>query len=177
MQHWQKPVHLLKNGTFDYCGFLLHSGALVFLQPIFYYPLLSGSTHKISIMNNSSSVIKNCEQKSAPASAWIMLALAICFEIAGAIGLRFSEGFSLLLPTMLALAAFTLALYLVSHVMKKLPVSIAYPMWAGGGTAGVAIVGFFILNESMDTLKLTGIILIIIGVVMINRVSEKTSGC
>ena len=106
-----------------------------------------------------------------------MLILAICFEIAGAIGLRFSEGFSLLLPTTLALTAFTLALYLVSHVMKSLPVSIAYPMWAGGGTAGVAILGFFMLDEDMSPLKLTGILLIIIGVVMINRVSEKTSGC
>jgi len=128
-------------------------------------------------MNNLSSANKSCEQKPAPASTWIMLILAICFEIAGAIGLRFSEGFSLLLPTTLALTAFTLALYLVSHVMKSLPVSIAYPMWAGGGTAGVAILGFFMLDEDMSPLKLTGILLIIIGVVMINRVSEKTSGC
>lgn len=128
-------------------------------------------------MNHSSSTIGNDEQKQAPASAWMMLALAIFFEIAGAIILRFSEGFSLLLPTMLALVAFTLALYLVSHVMKSLPVSIAYPIWAGGGTAGVAILGFVMLGEGINPLKLTGILLIIIGVVMINRVSEKTTGC
>jgi small multidrug resistance pump len=128
-------------------------------------------------MNHSSSTHKSCEQKNAPTSAWVMLTLAICFEIAGAIGLRFSEGFSLLLPTTLALTAFTLALYLVSHVMKSLPVSIAYPMWAGGGTAGVAVLGFILLDEGMSPLKLIGILLIIIGVVMINRVSEKTSGC
>jgi len=106
-----------------------------------------------------------------------MLALAICFEIAGAIGLRFSEGFSLLLPTVLALVSFAFALYLVSHVMQYLPVSIAYPMWAGGGTAGVAILGFLMLNEGITPLKLSGVILIVIGVVMINRVSEKKSGC
>jgi small multidrug resistance pump len=108
---------------------------------------------------------------------WLMLGLAVCFEIAGAIGLRFSEGFSMLLPTALALIAFTLALYLVSHVMKSLPVSIAYPVWAGGGTAGVALLGFLLLDEDMNALKLGGILLVFIGVIMINRFSDKTSGC
>jgi len=117
------------------------------------------------------------DTKRPPSSAWLLLGLAVCFEIAGAIGLRFSEGFSLLLPTVLALGAFTLALYLVSHVMKSLPVSIAYPVWAGGGTAGVALLGVLVLGENMNLLKLTGIVLVFIGVIMINRVSEKTSGC
>lgn len=128
-------------------------------------------------MNKPSSVINNDEQKPPPTFAWVMLALAIIFEIGGAIGLRFSEGFSLLIPTMFALVAFSLALYLVSHVMKSLPVSIAYPIWAGGGTAGVAVLGFFMLGEDVNLLKLLGILLIIIGVIMINRVSEKNSGC
>lgn len=120
---------------------------------------------------------QNSEIKPAPKLAWWLLGLAVCFEIAGAIGLRFSEGFSVLIPTLLALGAFTLALYLVSHVMKSLPVSIAYPIWAGGGTAGVALLGVFALGESMNLLKLTGVALVFIGVILINRVSEKTSGC
>jgi small multidrug resistance pump len=106
-----------------------------------------------------------------------LLALAVCFEITGALGLRFSEGFTLPLPTSIALAAFTLALYLVSQVMKKLPVSVAYPIWAGGGTAGVALLGVVALGESINLLKLVGITLVVIGVIAINRVSEKTSGC
>ena len=128
-------------------------------------------------MNNSSCHQQSSESTPVPVSAWLLLALAVCFEVAGAIGLRFSEGFSFLLPTTLAIAAFTLALYLVSHVMKHLPVSIAYPVWAGGGTAGVALVGVVMLGESMNLLKLAGIVLIFIGVILINRVSEKTSGC
>jgi len=128
-------------------------------------------------MNNSSANINRGEQKTKSASVWIMLAVAICFEISGAIGLRFSEGFSLLLPAVFALASFALALYLVSQVMQYLPISIAYPMWAGGGTAGVAVLGFLMLGEAITLLKLSGVILIIIGVVMINRVSEKKSGC
>lgn len=128
-------------------------------------------------MNNPSHRQQGSESTPVPASAWLLLALAVCFEVAGAIGLRFSEGFSLLQPTALAIAAFTLALYLVSHVMKRLPVSIAYPVWAGGGTAGVTLVGVVVLGESMNLLKLAGIVLVFIGVILINRVSEKTSGC
>jgi small multidrug resistance pump len=128
-------------------------------------------------MNDSSCSQQSADKKQSTTSAWLLLSLAVCFEIAGAIGLRFSEGFSLLLPTVLALGAFTLALYLVSYVMKSLPVSIAYPVWAGGGTAGVALLGVLVLGENMNLLKLTGIVLVFIGVIMINRVSEKTSGC
>lgn len=112
-----------------------------------------------------------------PASAWLLLGLAVLLEITGALGLRFSEGFSLPLPTSLALAAFTLALYLVSRVMKSLPVSIAYPVWAGGGTAGVALIGILALDEAVSVSKLLGIALVVAGVIVINRVSDKTSGC
>jgi len=128
-------------------------------------------------MNDSSCDQQSADTKQSMTFAWLLLSLAVCFEIAAAIGLRFSEGFRLLLPTVLALGAFTLALYLVSHVMKSLPVSIAYPIWAGGGTAGVALLGVLVLDENMNLLKFTGIVLVFIGVIMINRVSEKTSGC
>lgn len=133
------------------------------------------------MMGNDTSLSISCPSRGdaerPPSSAWILLGLAVCFEITGALGLRFSEGFTLPLPTAIALAAFTLALYLVSRVMKKLPVSVAYPIWAGGGTAGVAVLGVVALGESINLLKLLGIALVVIGVITINRVSEKTSGC
>lgn len=108
---------------------------------------------------------------------WLMLGVAVAFEITGALGLRFSEGFTLVLPTAAALVAFTVALYLVSRVMKKLPVSIAYPVWAGGGTAGVALIGVLALGEELNAAKTVGVILVVVGVVIVNMVSEKTAGC
>lgn len=114
---------------------------------------------------------------NAPTSAWLLLGIAIACEIGGAIGLRFSEGFSAPLPTTLALVAFCVALFLVSKVMKHLPVSIAYPVWAGGGTAGVALIGIVALGESLSAVKAVGIGLIMLGVVLVNAVSEKRSGC
>lgn len=115
--------------------------------------------------------------KAVSSTAWLLLGLAVTFEIAGATGLRFSEGFTLLIPSALALVAFALALFLVSHVMKELPVSIAYPIWAGGGTAGVALVGILALGEELTMLKALGIGLIMVGVILVNMVSEKKSGC
>ena len=110
-------------------------------------------------------------------TAWLLLGLAVTFEIIGVLGLRFSGGFTLWLPTGVAIAAFTLALYLVSRVMKKLPVSIAYPIWAGGGTAGVALLGVLALGEAVNAAKVLGIVLVMIGVILVNRTSEKEGGC
>ena len=115
--------------------------------------------------------------EAATSSTWLLLGVAVTFEIAGALGLRFSEGFTLVLPTVAALAAFAVALYLVSRVMKKLPVSIAYPVWAGGGTAGVALIGVLALGEELNAAKALGIVLVVVGVVIVNMVSEKRSGC
>lgn len=112
-----------------------------------------------------------------PSSAWLLLGLAVTFEITGALGLRFSAGFTLLLPTGIALAAFTLALYLVSHVMKKLPVSVAYPIWAGGGTVGVALLGILALGEELSATKALAIVFVVAGVILVNRTAEKQSGC
>jgi small multidrug resistance pump len=115
--------------------------------------------------------------KTTFSPAWIMLGLAVCLEVAGVLGLRFSEGLTLLLPTVSALVAFTLALYLVSRVMKRLPVSVAYPVWAGGGTAGVALIGILMLGEVISVTKIVGILLVMGGVILVNMTSEKKAGC
>ena len=115
--------------------------------------------------------------ETATSSAWILLGIAVALETMGAIGLRYSEGFTVMLPTVTALAAFALALYLVSRVMKRLPVSVAYPVWAGGGTAGVALIGVLALGEALNAAKALGVVLVVIGVIIVNMVSEKRSGC
>lgn len=118
------------------------------------------------------------EATSLPASStWLLLGIAVAAEVVGAIGLRFSDGFTALAPTAAALAAFALALYLVSRVMRTLPVSIAYPVWAGGGTSGVALIGILALGEELSIVKATGLVLVVLGVVIVNIVSEKTTGC
>lgn len=107
--------------------------------------------------------------------AWLLVGLAIAAEITAAIGLRFSNGFTKPLPTMLALAAFGSAFYLVSLSLVHLPVSTVYPVWAGGGTAGVALVGVLVLKEQASVLKGLGVILVVAGIVTLNIASAAYS--
>jgi small multidrug resistance pump len=102
------------------------------------------------------------------ANAWLFVGLAIVAEIAAALGLRFSNGFTKPLPTAFALAAFGSAFYLISLSLVHLPVSIVYPVWAGGGTAGVALVGILMLKEKAGILKGVGVGMVVAGIVALN---------
>jgi small multidrug resistance pump len=99
---------------------------------------------------------------------WLFVGLAIIAEISAALGLRYSVGFSKPLPTAFALVAFGSAFYLVSLALVALPVSTVYPVWAGGGTAGVALVGILVLKERAGLWKLLGVLLVVAGIVVLN---------
>lgn len=99
--------------------------------------------------------------------AWLLLGVAIIAEITAALALRFSDGFTKPLPGVLALAAFGAAFYAVSLALKTLPVSVAYPVWAGAGTAGVALLA--------SVRKGIGIALVVTGIVLLNLVSGSVA--
>ncbi len=103
--------------------------------------------------------------------AWMLVGGAIIAEIAAAILLRSSEGFKKLVPTVAALAAFGSAFYLISLALIDLPVSTVYPVWAGGGTAGVALVGILMLGEKASVLKGVGVALVVTGIVLLKIAS------
>lgn len=100
--------------------------------------------------------------------AWFLVGGAIIAEVAAAIMLRASEGFAKLVPAVAALAAFGAAFYLVSLALVHLPVSAVYPVWAGGGTAGVALVGVAFLAEKPHILKALGVTCVVAGIVVLN---------
>jgi small multidrug resistance pump len=103
---------------------------------------------------------------------WIFVALAIVAEVAAAIALRFSRGFSKPLPTVLALTAFGLAFYMVSLALVSLPVSTVYPIWAGGGTAGAALLGVLALHEEAGLRKASGVVMVVAGIVLLNMAAS-----
>lgn len=103
-------------------------------------------------------------------SAWMLVGLAVIAEIAAALGLRLSNGFTKPVPSILSLAAFGLAFYLVSLSLVDLPVSVVYPVWAGGGTAGIAVIGTLVLKEGGGPWKAIGTLLVISGIVVLNFV-------
>ena len=103
--------------------------------------------------------------------SWLLVGFAVVAEIAAALSLRYSDGFSKPLPTVLALLSFACAFYLVSIALVKLPVSIVYPVWAGGGTAGVAFIGIVVLKEQKNIWKLIGVTFVIAGIIILNMAS------
>ncbi len=103
--------------------------------------------------------------------AWFLVGGAIVAEITAAIMLRFSDGFARLAPGLAALGAFGAAFYLVSLALVHLPVSTVYPIWAGGGTAGVALIGVLLLKERAHILKGVGVACVVAGIVILNIAS------
>jgi small multidrug resistance pump len=97
-----------------------------------------------------------------------LLALAIAAEVAATISLRYVDGFARLLPSVVVVAGYTTSFWLLSRILKELSVSSTYAIWAGAGTAAVALIGIVALGEPATALKLGSIALIIAGVIGLN---------
>jgi small multidrug resistance pump len=100
--------------------------------------------------------------------ALALLTLAILVEVGASALLPKAEGFTNLGWTAVVIAGYLLAIWLLTIVVKKMDVSIAYAIWSGVGTAAIAVIGYFWLGESMSPFKVAGIALIVIGVVALN---------
>lgn len=97
--------------------------------------------------------------------AWIYLLTAGLFECGWAIGLKYTDGFTRLWPSLLTVIAMGFSFWLLSMAMKTIPVGTAYAVWTGIGAVGVAIIGMVLFNEPRDWLRLASLFLILAGVV------------
>ncbi len=97
--------------------------------------------------------------------SWLLLVLAGLFEIGWAIGLKYTEGFTRPLPTVLTVAAMAISLGLLGLAMRTLPVGTAYAVWVGIGAAGTVILGIVLLNEPANAARLVSVALILAGVI------------
>ncbi len=100
--------------------------------------------------------------------AWIILFAAGLMEVGWAVGLKQSEGFTRLWPSVFTVASIIVSLFLLSLAIKDLPIGTAYAVWSGIGMVGVAVVGIFAFGESVDALRLVSIGLIGAGIVGLN---------
>lgn len=96
---------------------------------------------------------------------WTILVTAGLFEIGWAIGLKYTEGFTKLWPTIGTVAAMIVSLWLLGIAMKSLPVGTAYAVWVGVGAIGTAILGIFLFNEPVNAGRLISLMLILGGIV------------
>lgn len=103
--------------------------------------------------------------------AWALLSIAGILEIAFAFGLKWSAGFTQLMPGLFTAATGLSSLFLLSLSLRTLPVTTAYAVWTGIGAAGTAILGIALLGDSAAPLRVLCIILILAGVIGLNLVS------
>lgn len=96
---------------------------------------------------------------------WIILVIAGLFEVVWAIGLKYSDGFSKLWPSLLTLVAMAISFGLLSIAMKTLPAGTAYAVWVVIGLVGTAIVGIVMLNEPVNLWRVMSLLTITAGVI------------
>ena len=102
---------------------------------------------------------------------WILLTLAGLFEIGWAIGLKYTDGFTRPLPTLLTAGSMLISIVLLGLAVKTLPMGTAYAVWTGIGTIGTAMLGIALLGEPAGVLRLLCIGLIVAGIVGLKLVS------
>ena len=95
---------------------------------------------------------------------WIFLIIAGFFEIAWAIGLKYTEGFSRAAPSALTVAAMVASFLFLSLALKTIPIGTGYAVWTGIGAAGTAVLGIFLFSESASLPRLLCIGIIIAGI-------------
>lgn len=97
--------------------------------------------------------------------AWVILFLAGLFETGWAIGLKYTEGFTRLWPTVWTIVAMAISLWLLGIALKSLPVGTAYSVWVGVGSVGTVVLGIALLEEPADAARLISVGLIIAGII------------
>lgn len=95
---------------------------------------------------------------------WLLLLLAGLFEVAWAIGLKYTDGFSRPLPTLLTLSAMGVSVLLLAMAVKQLPLGTAYAVWTGIGAVGTVLMGIWLFNEPATLARVLCLLLIIGGI-------------
>jgi small multidrug resistance pump len=104
---------------------------------------------------------------------WILLTFAIVLEVAGTTNMKLLEGFSNLVPSVLVIFFYALSIIALTFAVNRLDVSVAYAVWSGMGTALVAMIGLWFFRESVTSVKVVALGLIIVGVVMLHLTDES----
>lgn len=97
--------------------------------------------------------------------AWIILVLAGLFEVVWAVGLKYTEGFTRLVPSIVTLIGMLISFWLLSIAMKTLPLGTAYAVWVGIGAIGAFIAGIVLFQETLSPMRVISVLLIAGGLI------------
>jgi quaternary ammonium compound-resistance protein SugE len=105
--------------------------------------------------------------------AWLVLVVAGLFEIGWAVGLKVSEGFTRLVPSVITVASMVVSIVLLGLALRVLPLGTAYGVWTGIGTVGTALLGIWLFGDAATAVRLLCIGLIVAGIVGLKLVSSE----
>ncbi|AOE63525.1 multidrug efflux SMR transporter [Pseudomonas corrugata] len=108
-------------------------------------------------------------------NAYYYLAIAICAEVIATVSMKAVKGLSTPLPLVLVIAGYGIAFWMLTLVVRSVPVGVAYAVWAGMGIVMVSVAALFIYGQKLDVPAMLGMALIVLGVVVIQLFS-KTAG-
>jgi small multidrug resistance pump len=103
---------------------------------------------------------------------WLFLGIAIVSEVIATSALKATDNFTRLWPSVIVLIGYALAFYFLTLTLRTIPIGIAYAIWSGVGVALIAVVGWLLYGQMLDTPALGGIALIVAGVVVLNVFSK-----
>ena len=104
---------------------------------------------------------------------WIFLLLAAIFEVSWAIAMKYSDGFSVLVPSIVTVVGYILSAVFLSLALKQLPLGTAYAMWTGFGIIGTSVLGVFLFNEKLTVPQVICVILIVVGIVGLRLLGKE----
>lgn len=105
-------------------------------------------------------------------TAWIVLIIAGLFEVCWSVGLKYTEGFTRLLPSLFTLVTLAISMFLLAKATEVLPIGTAYGVWVGVGAVGAAILGIILFNESANPARLFFIALLLISIIGLKFTSK-----
>jgi small multidrug resistance pump len=106
---------------------------------------------------------------------WLFLAIAIVAEVIATSALKASEGFTRTLPSVLVVAGYGIAFYMLSLTLRSIPMGVVYAIWSGAGIVLITLVGYFMFRQRLDLPALIGIGLIVAGVLVMQLFSKATA--
>ena len=106
--------------------------------------------------------------------AWAILALAGLLEVAWAVGLKYTDGYTRPVPTTLVVAAMVGSVWLLAIALRTIPVGTGYAVWTGIGAVGTAILGMYLFDESRDIARILCIVLIVAGIAGLKLVTPDS---
>ncbi|MDQ0467113.1 DMT family transporter [Labrys wisconsinensis] len=110
-----------------------------------------------------------------PASTYLCLAVAIVAEVIATSALKASDGFTKLAPSLITVAGYAVAFWLLSFAIRAMPAGIVYAIWSGAGIVLISAVGWVWFKQSLDAPALFGLGLIVLGVIVVNVFSKSVS--